>query len=252
MKPRYIQKPAKSRIKFSVCSLVNDVEQYQNLLESFQNFGFNKENSEFLVADNRKVNQFDGYDWQRRLYAECRGEYVIFCHDDISLIDNDFNDLVARLEELDAIDPNWLLAGVAGALWQPPEHFTRRQRQVLIISDRYGSKRRMGVIPARVEALDECIIIMKRHRPIFGSYDLSGFHFYGADMCLMAEIAGGSAYVIDFHLHHGGDGQRGPAFREARKKFIAKYAPIFPGRTVSTTSEIVHLPEIQNDWAQSG
>ena len=53
----------------------------------------------------------------------------------------------------------------------------------------------MGTVPGRVETLDECFILMRRSRPVVGSYDLGGFHFYGPDLCLQAELLGGSAHV---------------------------------------------------------
>jgi hypothetical protein len=82
---------------------------------------------------------------------------------------------------------------------------------------------------------------MRRARPVLGSQDLSGFHFYGPDLCLQAELLGGSAYAIDFHLRHHGKGARGPDFRAARRAFIRKYQAWFPGRTLHCTTGTVLL-----------
>ena len=97
-------------------------------------------------------------------------------------------------------------------------------------------------MPARVETLDECFILMRRSRPVLPSVDLSGFHFYGPDLCLQAELAGGSVWAIDFHLCHHGRGSKGPSFPECRARFIAKYSPIFPGRSLHCTTGIVTFP----------
>jgi hypothetical protein len=225
---------------FSVCSLVRDMARYDNLLTSFAEFGFTSENSEFLVADNRVRNEFDGYNWHKRLYGECRGKYIIYCHEDIVLIDHGFDRLVEALEDLEQHDPRWLVAGVAGCAWRQDNGQSRHQ--ILRITDKYGKDRRHGDMPGRVESLDECFIVTKRESPVFSSYDLSGFHYYGADLCSMAELAGGSAYAIDFHLRHDGNAARGPSFRQCRKAFLGKYSKIYPGRKLFCTTGEVQIP----------
>ncbi|MEO0486997.1 MAG: hypothetical protein AAF092_13920 [Pseudomonadota bacterium] len=231
---KYIQATHEHAVTFSVCSLVRDVDRYDVLLESFEKFGFTTANSEFFAADNREVNQFDGYNWHKRMHTECSGEYIIYCHEDVELIGDGFDDLVARLRELEEHDPRWLVAGVAGAAWRVDNGESRRQ--ILHISDGYGNDRLKGVHPGRVESLDECFLVVRRDRPVFGSYDLSGFHYYGADLCFSAELAGGTAYAIDFHLKHHGESRRGPPFRQCRRAFAQKYSKIYPGRLMYCTT----------------
>lgn len=239
--PQYITTADHSALTFSVCSLVRDQGKYDRLLASFGRLGFTPENSEFLAADNREENRFDGYTWHKALLPLARGRFVVFCHDDIELIDAGYADLLACLDDLDRRDPDWLLAGVAGGAWRPASH--DKTQISLHISDPFGTNRRKGVVPGRVETLDECFILMRRARPVISSHDLSGFHFYGPDLCLQAELLGGSSHVIDFHLRHFGSGQRGPSFRAARRAFAAKYRPIFPGRTLHCTTGMVAFAE---------
>jgi hypothetical protein len=238
--PRYVADVPVQGPTFSVCALVQSQDRYDRLLASFARLGFTSDTSEFLVADNRNGNRFDGYSWQAALLAEARGRYVLFCHDDIELMDQGHDALVARLDELTARDPDWLLAGVAGGRFRPASH--SRLMLTFHISDIYGQDRRRGATPERAETLDECFIVMQRSRPVLPSLDLAGFHFYGPDLCLQAELQGGSAWVIDFHLRHHGRGTKGPSFLDCRDRFVTKYRGIFPGRTLHCTTGMVTFP----------
>ena len=243
---RFVQPNVGQDLTFSVCSLVRDEDRYNALLETFRSFGFTEANTEFLAADNRDENRFDGYSWQTRLLQECRGRYVIYCHEDLTLVDEGYDALVQRLDELTALDPAWLLAGVAGGAWRSGQAEERRLN--MRISDKFGADQRVGTLPGRVESLDECFMIMKREQPVVNSYDLSGFHYYGADLCLQSELLGGRAYAIDFHLHHHGEGAKGKSFRQARNAFRTKYEKIFPGRALHCTTGVVQFGEAR--WAE--
>jgi hypothetical protein len=232
--PRYVDASDPSTLTFSICSLVADQAKYDRLLASFGRLGFTPENSEFLAADNRDSNRFDGYSWRKTLLAHARGRYVVFCHDDIELLSDGYDALLQRIAELDALDPAWLLAGVAGGAYRPAD--VGRWNNVLHISDKFGADRRRGTLPARAESLDECFMLMRRCRPVVSSYDLGGFHHYGPDLCLQAECAGGSSYVFDFHIFHHGSGRTGPPFRKSRRAFIRKYMTLFPGRVLHCTT----------------
>lgn len=237
--PRYVQNHDESPLTFSVCSLVQSQDRYDRLLASFARLGFTADNSEFLAADNRTENRFDGYSWTKTLLGQCRGRYVIFCHDDVELIEEGHDTLLARLAELDVIDPSWLLAGIAGGRWRVGRN--NWKRLAVHISDHAGEDRRHGHLPCRVETLDECFILMRRSRPVVSSYDLSGFHFYGPDICLQAEFLGGTVWAIDFHLRHHGKGMKGPPFHQCRVDFANKYAAYQPNRYLHCTTGIVRL-----------
>ncbi len=237
--PRYIADADNSPLLLSVCSLVQSQEKYDRLLASFARVGFTSDNSEFLAADNRAGNRFDGFSWTKALLAEARGSYVIFCHDDVELIEDGFDRLVARLAELDALAPNWLLAGIAGGVWHSGP--SRQPVVAMRVSDKFGENQRRGNLPKQVETLDECFLLMRRSRPVISSYDLTGFHFYGADICLQAELAGGTAWAIDFHLRHHGDATRGPHFRACRREFVRKHASYFPDRILHCLSGVLLL-----------
>jgi hypothetical protein len=237
--PRFVDASDPSPLTFSVCSLVADQGRYDRLVALFARLGFTAENSEFLAADNRHNNDFDGFSWHKTLLAHARGRYVIFCHDDVELMEQGYDDLLACIAGIDAKDPAWLLAGVAGGLYRPKR--PGKWRLALHISDNRGPDRRRGELPSRVETLDECFLLMQRCRPVVSSYDFSGFHYYGPDLCLQAEFLGGSSYVIDFHIRHYGQGQTGSPFEQSRRQFTAKYLQFFPGRLLHCTTGQVAL-----------
>jgi hypothetical protein len=73
------------------------------------------------------------------------------------------------------------------------------------------------------------------------SRGLAGYHFYATDLCLQAELAGGSAYVIDFHLFHYGRGKTDASYWEQKQRLEAHYRAIWPGRTVTTTTKALEF-----------
>lgn len=237
--PLYVTEDRAEGPTFTICTLVRSQDKYDRLLHSFARLGFTGADTQFLAADNRDANRFDGYRWQQALLPRALGRFIVFCHDDIELLEAGRAQLLAALSDLDRAAPDWLLAGVAGGRYRPDKHHRRFLR--MRISDPWGEDRQMGSVPGRVETLDECFIVMRRSRPVMPSSDLSGFHFYGPDLCLQAELAGGSAHVIDFHLRHHGGGTKDAAFTACRDRFVRKYATIYPGRFLHCTTGVLHL-----------
>lgn len=237
---RYVDGPRAFSKTFSVCTILHRQENYDRLLRSFARLGFSAQNTEFLAFDNRDENRFDGFRFVRQGVSEAQGQYVVFCHDDIELVDLGFDDLKIRLEDLEKIDPVWSIAGVAGGQYRPQEAILANL--AYHVSDRHGSDRQsQDVFPRRAETLDECFFVMPAIRAAVPSLDLAGFHFFATDLCLQAEILGGRAYVISFLLHHHGRGSRGLAYRQQRRRFSSKYRRYFPGRTLLATTGPIPL-----------
>ena len=223
---------------FSVCTMLASNSKYRRLLSSFRRFGFSEENTEFLAVDNRDGNSFDGYSWTQRMLPECKGKYIIFCHDDVELVDDGYDVLVEQLEELFEFDPAWAIAGNAGGIvgWTRDP---RRFRLAVRISDQGYKNTSRGNFPVKCESLDENFIVMRRDNSVVGSSDLEGFHLFGTDLCLRAELAGQTSYVINFHLYHHGKGTKGPTYRAQKSRLQRKYRKYFSDRGVSTSTEIV-------------
>ena len=205
--------------RFSICTLVTDHAQYQTMVATFTARGFTPETCEFLYLDNSQDPAWDAYRGIARLMAMARAPHLILCHQDVRLLGDDAQALAARLAELDTLDPAWALAGNAGG--------TETGDLAIRISDPYGEDQRRGALPARVASLDENFIVLRRDAPVGLSADLTGFHFYGADLCIHARLAGRSAWVIDFHLRHLSPGTKDHTFKAAQARFEAKYRALF-------------------------
>lgn len=219
--------------RFTIATLVNNVVHYEDMLASFAEAGFAEPACEFLYVDNTGKEQTCAYRGLNKMLNEARGKYIVLCHQDVRMVDDAREDLEQRLAELERADPTWALAGNAGGV--------SAGRLALRISDPHGEDRRIGELPARVMSLDENFIVVKRDARIGFSRDLSGYHFYGADICLVADILGYSAYVIDFHLQHLSGGYKGASFFEAETAFRTKWAHALRARWLQTTCSLVNL-----------
>lgn len=218
-----------TRPRFSICTLVTRHDEYAGMLESFVSHGFTPTDCEYLYIDNSSLNQFDAFRGYNLFLSEARGDFIVLCHQDILLLDDGRAELEQRLNELTACHPEWALCGNAGGV-----KFTRL---AIRISDRYGNNQSIGPFPAAATALDENFIVVRREANLALSHDLSGFHFYGADLCIVADFLGRSAWVIDFHLQHNGIGKStNPAsFYKQRKDIARKYQKALRSRWIVTT-----------------
>jgi hypothetical protein len=213
--------------RFSICTLVTRHGEYAEMVESFVSHGFVPADCEFFYIDNSESNRFDAFQGYNLFLSGARGDFIILCHQDILLLEDGRAELEQRLNELTAHDPEWALCGNAGGI-----SFTRL---AIRISDPYGENQFAGPLPARATALDENFIVIRREANLALSHDLSGFHFYGADLCIIADFLGRSAYVIDFHLRHKSAGKRDASFYSQRKDIARKYQRAYRLRWIVTT-----------------
>ena len=227
------ERAPRSGIRFSICTLVTDLQQYHEMVQSLKDGGFGTEDCEYLYFDNSRANAADAFAGYNQFLTEARGAYAILCHQDIALLNDGRSVLERRLQELDRLDPNWGLCGNAGA--------TGEGRLAIRITDPHGADQALGPFPARVVALDENFIVARRQANLALSHDLTGFHLYGADLCTIADILGRSAYVIDFHLHHKSAGKSDGGFYQARLAMMRKYARALRPRWVNTTCTYFRL-----------
>ena len=217
------------RPEYSIVTLVNDELQYLAMIASFRASGFVEPEVEFLAARSAPSASVG----LNALLGMARGRFVVLCHQDVRLLDDGRDALDARLDELTLLDPDWALAGNAGG--------TTPGRLAMRITDPHGRDRRVGDLPERVASLDENFIVARAEAGLRFSRDLSGFHLYGADICLVADILGWSAWVIDFHIEHLSAGKKDRSFAEAEHRFREKWARALRPRWLQTTCTLLWL-----------
>lgn len=216
----------KYEYKYSICTMVTNVAEYCEMKDSFVKAGFGPADCQFLYVDNSQINQFDAFQAINRFFTEARGRYIIICHQDV-LIEHDNRKVLEKcIDEINELDPSWGILGNAGAA---------DIYSVSMVVTENGTLFRKGDLPARVSSLDENFLLVKSEANLAVSSNLSGFHLYGTDMCLIAECLGRNSYAIDFNLTHKSSGRMNASFHEISAKLQKKYNRFFRGRYIKTT-----------------
>lgn len=216
--------PAQAPFRFSVCCIVTNMNEYDEMKKSFEGCGFDDE-CEYLIADNTSRNRFDAYVAINRFLKEAKGEYIIIVHQDVRCIDP-AGKLTQLLSDLTLRDPNWAVCGNAGAIGyhQDIRYIVNGGR--IVTHDN---------LPGRVYSLDENMLIIPRRVNIAVSADLSGFHFYAADLCVIADYLGYTCYVIPFMVKHLSLGDL-TSMKEQKGAFLDKYGRKLRRRFLQTPS----------------
>lgn len=225
--------------KYSICTLVTDETQYREMMQSFIEAGFDTTLCEFLIADNTQENKFDAYRAINRFLQEARGKYIIICHQDILANYDQEHVLKRRIAELDSLDSKWGIAGNAGA---------KDLYHISTVITEKGKLFRKGKFPSKVISLDENFFLVKAEANLALSADISGFHLYGTDLCLLADCMGWNSYVIDFNITHKSSGKIDPTFYEISEQLQKKYQRFFRGRYIKTTITRFYLGSKWISW----
>ncbi len=199
------------RYKFEFYTLVTRFDEYEEMVISAKNSGFNGNDVNFYYFDNKNSNDFDGYSGINHALNISNAEYVIFCHQDIIFKYDNYEKLIYCINELNNLDKNWAIAGNAGA---------NEIGDVYIkIIDPNGSHSQ-GPLPQKVKCVDENFIIINMKKNVACSSNLKGFHLYGLDLCQNADTLGLNSYVIDFLLEHKSAGKVDDKFYESFENYI--------------------------------
>jgi len=205
---------------FSVCCLVTRWKDYAAIRSAFELQGFDTSNSEFLVCDNSSGNNFDAYEAIRKFMKEARGRYTLIVHQDAYPLEHS-SKLIRQLVELEKVDPLWGVVGNAGV--------NRRMwlRLVGALQMPGGAEISLDTPFAKVDAVDENVLIVRNGSGVTVSSDLRGFHLYGLDICSVAARLGMSSYVIDYRWYHGSYGTIGNDFFITRSALQRKLKAYF-------------------------
>jgi len=220
-----------SNLRYSICALVSDPEEYDAMVHSFLAAGFSADFCEYLYCDNSQKNQLDAYQAYNEFLRSARGRIVILCHQDIVLEYDGLDELERVMAEMDARDPNWALLGNAGGIGTG--------RIAVHVTHADGQEHNSGYFPVRAQSLDENFIVVKRDANLALSHDLTGFHFYGTDLCQNALVRGLNAWVVDFHLLHKSHGNKSSDFWGAYRSLVHKYSRTHPDGFVQTTCALI-------------
>lgn len=179
------------RYLFSVCTIVNNLQEYGLMKTSFETCGFS-ENCEYLIYDNSVTNHVDAYQAIRGFLHQAKGKYLVIVHQDVRCIDQ--REVLEKcLLEISQKDPLWAICGNAGS---------SGYHSIIMHITNAGKVIKHENLPARVSSLDENLLIINRTTNLTISADLKGFHLYGTDLCLVADFLGYTSYVIPFMVDH--------------------------------------------------
>jgi hypothetical protein len=221
---------APQRRLMDVHTFVSDERQYAGMREAFQAAGFESVASFHRLSDA----ETEPYAAINQLAAAAGAPYAVLCHQDVRpSLGAGAERLLDLLAALDRLDPGWTVAGDAGVL--------RSLAVARRVSDRFGGMS-SHLLPARVMSLDENLLVLNRRNGPRCSPELSGFHFYGTDVCLNAITDGGSAYVVDFPVTHGDLGppkDYGVAYVRARDAFLTLWSTRRHPGYIGTTTEVL-------------
>lgn len=217
--------PSTRVARYSICTMVTRWDEYAKTLKSFRDNGFDETDCEYLTIDNSIRNIADAYIATNEFLRCAMAPRIILVHQDVLLIRDGRRELDSALDELSRVDPNWGLCGNAGHAengW-PSICLSHPYREEHIVG---------GPFPCRVVSLDENFIVVKRDANLAVSRDLTGFHHYGSDLCLIADILGWNAYVINFYLRHNSGGTVDQTYDKSHAAIAAKYARAFRPRWI--------------------
>jgi len=217
---------------FHICTIANNLAQYEAMKSSFLEAGFEEERCRYSLFDNSQGNIYEPYSTFNIIRLSTVEPYIIFCHQDVLLNQGDgFDQLVKVIQELNKLDSNWAVLGNAG--------INNNYEKVARITEPNCLPNWHGDFPERVHSLDENFLLIKSCADIACSKELKGFHFYATDLCLNAIQNKYSCYVIDFHLTHLSGGNLNQDFYECQRIFQRRWSAEFNFCYIKTITDTV-------------
>lgn len=213
-----------NKFVFSICTLVTNWDEYNDMRQSFERKGFTADCCEYFIADNSKGNVYDAYTAINRFFSLSSADYTILIHQDTICYDT-YGHLLDILKKMDTVDEKWAVCGNAGGIYPG--------KKILYLNE-LGIDHKYPGLPLKVDSLDENFMVVKNKARLSVSNNLSGFHLYGTDICLIARFLGYTAYIIPFYIRHNSNGNFSNLY-EDQAKFIGVYQKKFINKIMRTT-----------------
>ncbi len=122
-------------------------------------------------------------------------DLVVFAHQDLFFPENWIDRVIDSVNFLNATDPSWGVLGCFGVSAAGTHHGR-------IYSAGLGTIGTSIDQPTCIQTLDEIVLIMRKSSGLRFDNALSGFHFYGADICMQASERGMRSYAIPAFCVH--------------------------------------------------
>lgn len=142
-----------------------------------------------------------------------RSDNIVIAHQDTMLLDDWF----CRLEDIIDLADKWAVIGVAGisldfgrediGVWGGALH-----ADTVAVGSVWNDDTLLDEPPywdgikelTKVHCVDECVFVLKKSTGLRFDPHFNGFHFYGADICLAARMAGHHVYAAHLPVVHFG------------------------------------------------
>lgn len=119
-------------------------------------------------------------------------DLVVFCHQDVLLPQSWLEELQQALAYLQTNDPNWGVLGSCGMTAACKKWRIFGQ----VYSPGHGIVGEHLVHPMPIQTLDGLLLILRKSSGLRFDERLQNFHFYGADICMIAAHNGLKSYAI--------------------------------------------------------
>lgn len=222
---------SRSKKKFSLITLVNNNQQYYDMLTDIRNQN-SKDSFEIIALPN--------YNNEYRSCAQAlnigmdiaESEYCILCHQDLRMGPDWLAGISRHIDELNKAGVNWGTLGMAGSSCVNKAHdygvtYLDNKNEVTggtCVDDyraKYGSR-------VEVQTLDELCIVTKTNIGIrFDEHVFNHYHWYGADFCLSSLSRGYKNFAIDASCFHLSDGFSNLSKEEHKTKYLEGAAALY-------------------------
>ena len=213
------KKKIPEQVDFSIITTVYNLDNYKDLLKSLENQNGNH-TIEIIPIPNF-YNHFDNMYKALNCGIEVsNGKQLIFAHDDIVVSPEFLNQIKYNIQLLNNANIQYGVLGPAGVLLDQHKFSYYLLDENLNKIEIPGNNINNTSLN-EVHSLDEmCLIINKYSGLKFNDRQLSGFHFYGINLCLNAKLQGLRNYSINCFCHHKSDGNKNLNSKEKFESFV--------------------------------